>query len=123
MAADPWILLVDDDAGIREALSMVLADEGYRVLVAEDGADALRLLRASERLPAVILLDLMMPVMDGYQFRAAQLADATLAGIPVIVLTAGMMSGGVAALGARSCLRKPLDLDRLLHELQDLVGA
>src|SRR3954470_12387725 len=82
------VLVVDDDPDIRESVRLVLEDEGYEVEEAADGAAALALLRAATTRPDVILLDLMMPVMNGWQFRAAQLADDDLADIPVIVLSA-----------------------------------
>lgn len=82
------VLVVDDDADIRSTLEEVLTDEGYAVVAAANGLDALAILRAGER-PCVILLDLMMPVMDGYRFREAQVRDERLATIPVVVMTAG----------------------------------
>src|SRR5512132_4356371 len=81
------ILIVEDDVDVRDALMQVLEFEGYRVTGASNGEEALAALRAGGR-PSLILLDLMMPVMNGSQFRAAQLADRALAAIPVIVLSA-----------------------------------
>ena len=81
------ILLVEDDDDLRDAVAESLEVEGHRVESAMNGADALAKLNAGAR-PDVILLDLMMPVMDGWQFRAAQLADPKHADIPVIVITA-----------------------------------
>src|SRR5690242_7123757 len=82
------LLVVEDDADVREALIEVLADHGYFALAAANGREALEILRAEGPRPSVILLDIMMPVMDGQQFRAAQLEDPELAAIPVIVLSA-----------------------------------
>jgi DNA-binding response OmpR family regulator len=118
-----WLLLVDDDTGIRDSLTLLLEMESYRLQSATDGADALRLLRASATLPRVILLDLMMPVLDGFQFRACQLADAALRDIPVLVLTAGLIDERVHALDAAGYLRKPIDIDILLAEIDKYCAA
>jgi CheY-like chemotaxis protein len=83
------ILVVDDDVDIREALADVLAQRGYAVLTAVNGADALRVLREAPVQPSVILLDLMMPVLDGYGFLAQQRADPLLAKLQVALITAG----------------------------------
>ncbi|HET9597571.1 MAG TPA: response regulator [Anaeromyxobacteraceae bacterium] len=104
------ILLVDDDEALRETLAEVLEDEGHAVECATDGADAMAKLRGGLR-PDVILLDLMMPVMNGWQFREAQLADAELASMPVIVITAGRPE---RAIDARKILKKPFDVEELL---------
>src|SRR5512137_690369 len=80
------ILVVEDDRDMREALVEVLRLEGYEVEAAGNGADGLELARRHR--PDVILLDLMMPIMSGWEFRAAQLKDARLAAVPVIVMSA-----------------------------------
>jgi CheY-like chemotaxis protein len=82
------ILLVEDDDDIRDALQDALARRGYRVLEAGDGRQALEILRTAEVMPALILLDLTMPVMNGWEFMAAQAEDPALASIPVVVLSA-----------------------------------
>src|SRR5687768_14141295 len=87
MAAALKILLVDDDADIREALEELLVDAGHSIITAGNGRQALDVL-AREPLPALILLDMMMPVMDGYEFLLEQRKDERLASIPVAVLTA-----------------------------------
>jgi CheY-like chemotaxis protein len=110
------ILLVDDDHDVAEALSTVLADEGYDVATASNGREALMYLR-SHTAPRLILLDVMMPVMDGYEFRVEQQRDPAIADIPVVVLTAGSMGERVAELGVTAHMRKPVDLDRLLSEV------
>jgi CheY-like chemotaxis protein len=111
------ILLVDDDCDVTEALSTVLADEGYDVATASNGLEALAYLKSHGPVPCVILLDVMMPVMDGYEFRIEQQLDPTISRIPVVVVTAGAMGERVAEMGVTGHLRKPFDLDRLLGEI------
>src|SRR5262245_22499124 len=88
MATEGCILIVDDDSDLRETIREVLDDEGYETAAAGNGAEALAWLREAP-LPALILLDLMMPLMDGWRFREEQLKDDRIAAIPVIVMTAG----------------------------------
>lgn len=112
------ILVVDDDRDIREAMRDVLTDEGYHVEAASNGAEALDLLRKGVE-PAVILLDLMMPVMDGWTFRQRQRLEGGLAGIPVVLLTAlGMGKAEVDRFGASECIRKPVDVDSLIDVIE-----
>lgn len=86
--SSPLVLVVDDDPDIREAFEEALADLGYRVATAHNGAVAFEWLRSSGEKPAMILLDLRMPVMDGAELRRKLLEDPALAPIPVLVLTA-----------------------------------
>jgi len=112
------ILVVEDDEGLRSAIAAFLEGEGYSVIEAEDGEAALRVLDSTERF-CLILLDLFMPVLNGWDFRARQLSDARLAGIPVIVITADAHAPQKALqLGAVDFMTKPLVLDRL----RELVG-
>src|ERR1700674_1814819 len=116
------ILVVEDDADIRSALGDILADEGYSVSSAANGREALGLLRAGLT-PQVILLDLMMPVMAGPDFRAAQLADPALSGIPVILITAeGRLREISQALRAEASFSKPFELSRLLRAIASVVA-
>jgi len=110
------ILLVEDDAAAREALSDILRDEGYAVQTAENGRQALAYLESAAR-PCLILLDLVMPVMDGWEFRERQLAATELSAIPVVVLTA-TAGKGVAGVDAKDILRKPIDFDALLRRVE-----
>jgi CheY-like chemotaxis protein len=112
------ILIVDDDVDLRHTLCELLSDEGYRVQGAENGAEALALLRSGAPLPHLLLLDLMMPVMDGWQLRAALRSDPRLAHLPVVVLTASRNLGRSPALEVNALAYKPLQLERLL----DLVA-
>lgn len=108
------ILVVEDDQDIAEAMIDVLVDEGYLVAHASNGREALDLLH-KQLAPAVILLDLMMPEMDGPQFREAQLSEPELASIPVIIISADRkVEEKARALGARDYAVKPLDPDRLV---------
>jgi CheY-like chemotaxis protein len=110
------ILVVDDDEGIRDALGSLLEGEGYEVVCVENGRAALEYLSCAGR-PCLILLDLMMPVMDGWTFMAARTAHPELASIPVVVITAaGEQREG--ALEGAPVLRKPLRLERLLGTIE-----
>jgi CheY-like chemotaxis protein len=108
------VLVVDDDADIRETISLVLQDEGYGVACVANGAEALVYLRSHPH-PSLILLDLMMPVMDGIEFRAEQRRDPELAPIPVVVISAsGNMREKSSQLAAAALIQKPIALDTLL---------
>jgi CheY-like chemotaxis protein len=116
-AAGRWILVIDDDEDIREALGDVLGDAGYSVRVAASGDEALEMLRGADR-PALILLDLMMPGMDGFGFRAAQVADPAIASIPVVIISAGgNLATDAKRLGATGFIQKPMKLDAILREV------
>jgi len=109
------VLVVDDDRDIRDVLTDALEAEGYRVITAPDGQEALDWLRASTVRPCVILLDLMMPRMDGLQFRTEQLNEPLLAAVPVIVLSADPSVIATAkSLNFAGSLRKPVPLEALL---------
>ncbi len=114
------ILVVDDDVDIRETLAEVLEIEGYGVETAEHGRAALDMLGEGTS-PSVILLDLMMPVLDGYGFLAARAATPAIARIPVIVITAGGISR--ERLGSVEVLPKPVDLPRLLETIAKHCGV
>lgn len=114
----PPVLIVEDDLDIRETLVEALADGGYRSVTASNGKEALDVLRKENPLPCIILLDLMMPVMDGREFRAAQLDDPKLSSIPVIVLSAYRdVEANVSGMNVSAFLRKPPDLDELLRTI------
>ena len=112
------VLIVDDDRDIRETLGELLVDEGFAVEAAWNGETALARLEAGFR-PDVIVLDLMMPGMDGLAFRAAQRSHNALAAIPVIGLTAFPTSAVDADF---DCLRKPLRFDRLVERIRTVVA-
>ena len=107
------ILIVEDDADLREMMAQLLTLEGYRAETVANGRDALEYLRQGDR-PDLILLDLMMPIMDGWEFRRRQREDPELATVPVVVLSA-LDQTRAADLGGTAFLKKPLDFDRLLQ--------
>jgi CheY-like chemotaxis protein len=120
MASSGYILIVEDDDDIREALSQILELEGYVVRQAVNGREALDI-SAEQPTPSLILLDLMMPVMDGWQFRAEQMKDPALSKVPVVVISAdASVHEKVASFGAASVLPKPISLDRLLRAVESL---
>lgn len=108
------ILVVDDDAAIRNVLQEILVDEGYHVVTAANGAEALRYLQSNRR-PRLILLDLMMPVMDGAEFHARKNADPRLRDIPVIVLSAHLRARELIADDVATVLPKPVRYDQLVQ--------
>lgn len=110
MTSQKPILVVDDDADIRETVADVLDHLGYSVITAENGRVALDLLRAGPP-PALILLDLMMPDMDGWEFLSELRASPPFESVPVVILSAMDRARGPAEAGY---LRKPFDLDDLL---------
>jgi CheY-like chemotaxis protein len=113
------IMLVEDDGDISDAIASCLEDHGYRVMLAANGQEALEKLRGAPVQPDLILLDLMMPVMDGWQFRAAQKADPTIASVPVVLLSAHVnVREAAAKLSAAGWLKKPIDLDSLLEAVE-----
>ena len=116
---DGRVLVVEDDPVLLEALSGAIEAEGYEVRRARHGLDALGQLRSGRKPPDVILLDLMMPVMNGWQFRHAQRQDAELSRIPVVVVSAKTDSSQHAAwLEADDYIQKPIALHRLLETIQ-----
>jgi CheY-like chemotaxis protein len=109
------ILVIEDDKDIRKNLKALLESEGYTVDLAENGQIALDLLNKSTDLPDLIILDLMMPVLDGFQFRDAQEKIARIAVIPVVIMTAdGHTDEKKYKVGAKAALRKPADVEAIL---------
>ena len=106
------VLIVEDDADLRDMMAQLLSLEGFNAATVSNGREALEYLHNGAR-PDVILLDLMMPVMDGWEFRRRQQADPAVSGVPVIVLSA-LDQARAADVNANAFLKKPLDFDRLL---------
>lgn len=117
------VLVIEDDQDLRDIVSEVLGAHGYRTESAIDGQDALAKLGNSHK-PCVILLDLMMPVMDGWTFRERQLADPALRDIPVIILTAHASSSQIdPELAPSGFLAKPVSLKSLLGMVDRVCTA
>jgi CheY-like chemotaxis protein len=112
------ILIVEDDLDIRDALQEILEDEGYEACAAANGAEAFELLNRVQK-PGLVLLDLMMPVMDGYQFLEIFRAKPQFADIPVVVVTAGIL----VVPGIAGFIKKPFDTDQLLRMVNKLFPA
>lgn len=112
------ILLVEDNAAICDAMSELLQLEGYKVAIANNGQLAWDYLQASATLPDLILLDLMMPVMDGIAFLKAQKSDARIAKIPVFIMTANGVPLDIEKFNVVGFLRKPVDIDKLFDTLR-----
>jgi CheY-like chemotaxis protein len=111
------VLIVEDDEDLRDMMAQMLTIEGFNAATAANGREALEYLHSTGK-PNVILLDLMMPVMDGWEFRRQQKADPELAPVPVIVLSA-LDPPRAATVDADAFLKKPLDFDRLLELVRD----
>ncbi|WP_437898293.1 response regulator [Sorangium sp. So ce124] len=117
------ILVIEDDLDIRSILTQLLMFEGYDVEEAADGAEALELLRRNGP-PALILLDLMMPIMDGWQLRAELQRDPALASIPVVIVSADVrVEQEASRLRVAGLLKKPLQIEPLLELVHRICGA
>lgn len=114
------VLIVDDDESIREVLEMMLEIENYEVLLAENGKEALRKLAECSIPPCLILLDLMMPVMNGWQFIEAKEKAEAFAAIPVVVITA--FRDKAESIKADDVILKPVDYDGLLKTVRKYCG-
>lgn len=113
-AAASTVLVVDDDKNVCDFISSALASQGYKADIVGNGKEALAYLKNSPRHPSLILLDLMMPIMTGWEFRRIQQGDPALADIPVAIIT-GMpdMDGKAASIGAVDVLYKPSRVEAL----------
>jgi len=119
----PEIMVVDDDSHVREALTDFLGEEGFRVRDAVNGADALEQLgrlRALRDLPALLILDLAMPVMDGYQLLEQIQEDGQLSPIPILVLSATINREGLPE--SVTTLRKPIESQVLVATIRGILG-
>ena len=109
----PLILVIDDDAGIREAIVDLLDEEGFATASASNGLEALNFIAESPQKPALIFLDLMMPTLDGWTFCKIRQATQMLMDIPVIAISAASMTGSHEPLRVEAMLSKPFDPDAL----------
>jgi CheY-like chemotaxis protein len=113
------ILVVDDEPEIRHLISQLLIDEGYTVAQATNGREALDYLQAADSLPCLILLDMMMPILNGWDFPHARQCDSVVQAIPVVLVSAyPALAVAAAPLGVQGALDKPIKLDRLLAGVQ-----
>jgi CheY-like chemotaxis protein len=115
------VLIVEDDEDVRDFMDVLLRASGYETMTAANGAIGLEMME--HRRPCLVLLDLMMPVMDGWTFRKRQLADPALATVPVICLTAMYSPSEVRQQLSVRCLAKPVDFDQLLKEVSDICDG
>jgi CheY-like chemotaxis protein len=115
-----YVLVIDDDADLRESLGALLTAAGHHYATAVDGQDGLdQLRRGGGKRPCVVLLDLMMPRMSGFELRSLMKSDPTLASIPVLVLTgAGALADRRAAELDAEILRKPIEVRDLLNAVE-----
>ncbi|HEY3203997.1 MAG TPA: response regulator [Thermoanaerobaculia bacterium] len=120
MAHRHSVLVVEDDDDLREAFVSVLLDEDFRIEEARNGNEALDRLRAGQR-PCLILLDLSMPVMNGWEFLARQRRDPAIASIPAVVISATVDEDDF--LSPTAVLRKPVDYDQLLRAVNRHLQA
>jgi CheY-like chemotaxis protein len=114
------VLLVDDDLDIREILPETMADMGFEVVTAANGLEALRMVGQMPVRPSVILLDLMMPVMDGYGFLEARTKEPEIASIPVAIITAGHGIDKARIGDQAPIIRKPFNVPHLVSVLHQL---
>jgi CheY-like chemotaxis protein len=113
------VLVVEDDLDIRESLEQILEIEGYEPLLAENGQAAVEMLKQGER-PCLILLDLMMPVMSGWEFLRVQRENTLIATIPVIVVSAA--GDRAKSTSANGFIKKPIELENLLEVVHQFCG-
>ena len=122
MAPTVQVLIVDDDVDIRESLAEVLEYLGFSTISAANGREALQLLRTAAQPPSIILLDLMMPIMDGYEFLEERAKDPELEAIPVALLTAGRRVDESRPGSNAPFVPKPIDLPLLVRLIHELTG-
>ncbi|HVV49993.1 MAG TPA: response regulator [Polyangia bacterium] len=118
------VMIVEDDDATRDALAALLEDEDYQVLQASNGAEALRILNADSARCGIICLDLMMPVMNGWDFRQQQRRSSTLAHIPVVLMSAGaQLAIASEDLDAAAYVPKPVEIRDLLAIVRRHCGS
>ena len=117
------IMLVEDDEFIRESLTDILEVEGYRVICAANGEEGVNLLRNHEELPGLVLLDLMMPVKDGFYFREVQKSDPRISAIPVVIMSAdGNVEEKQGRAKAQGYLKKPVEMDEVIFTVKNYAS-
>ena len=123
MTRNRQILIVDDDLDIRELLAETLEERGFDVVTAANGLEAISVVRNMTTPPSIILLDLMMPVLDGYGFLEERAKDAALASIPVAVISAGHGLDPSRLSNAARIIPKPIDVSLLVSVIHDVGSA
>ena len=118
----PLVLVIDDDDGIREGIVDLLEEEGFAAVGAANGLEALNYLSESKRVPSLILLDLMMPVVDGWTFCKLRQGVSMLMEVPVVAISAAPMTGSHEPLRVDATLPKPFDPDALTWLATRMVG-
>jgi len=118
MTSGPYVLLVEDDLDISESIQTILVEENYHVQCKYNGREALEYLTNTEVEPSLILLDVMMPFMNGYQFREAQLKNPRIANIPTIILSAANELQDDEQFHFNDFIQKPLDIETLLQAIK-----
>lgn len=119
----PKILVIEDDKDIRRNMKLLLESEGYEVEIASNGEEGLKILENATTLPALIILDLMMPVMDGFEFRRAQQMSAKISHIPVAIMTAdGHVVEKQAKLNAVAGISKPPDVETVIRITTEILA-
>jgi CheY-like chemotaxis protein len=113
------VLVVEDDAAMRDCLREILEEEGHPVLLAENGRDGLQQLRRSP--VSVVLLDVMMPVMNGLEFLAAKLCDEAICDVPVVLMTAHSLDAP-QLVGITAAFTKPFKMESLLKQVKALCA-
>ena len=122
-SADDYVLVIDDDADLRESIGVMLEAAGHSFATASDGADGLQWLRAGRGRPCVVLLDLMMPRMSGFELRSLMKKDPALSSIPVVVVTgAGPLAERRSDELDAEILHKPLEVSVLLDAVNRHCG-
>jgi two-component system, chemotaxis family, chemotaxis protein CheY len=119
----PLVMVIDDDADIRTAIQDLLDGEGFATVGAANGQVALNLLADSRNRPALILLDLMMPIVDGWTFCKIRQGIVTLMEIPVVTISAASTTGTRAPLRVEGSIEKPFEADALIQLVTRMVGG
>src|SRR5689334_19561092 len=116
----PEILIVEDELSIATLLRDILEDEGYVVVLARNGQEALELLRATR--PALVLTDVMMPILDGFALCRAIQADPNYQAIPVIMMSAIVDSSTAEGCNASGFLKKPFNVQNIVDTITNVIG-
>jgi len=117
----PCVLIVEDDDDVRELMQLLVSTAGYETMTARDGQDALVKMR--QRRPCLVLLDLQMPRMDGWEFRARQMQDLSLSDIPVVCVTAFFDPAQVTRQLGLRCISKPADFPSIIDAVETTCGG